>query len=199
MLLFAKEKLALLAVPKTGTSAWHAALGPTADLAFRSPPPLKHMPLRRFQRTVGPMLKRAGIEEIETVAVIREPESWLGSWYRYRQRLGLEGQPESTRGVSFDAFVRAYLSDDRPAYANLGSQARFVTPRHGGRRIDRLFRYEDQGAFLSFLEARLGRAVQLPRRNVSPEMELKLSAETRALLHAARAEDFALYQGLFAA
>ena len=41
------------------------------------------------------------------VALMREPVDWLGSWYRYRQRDGMARPQNSTREISFDAFVRA--------------------------------------------------------------------------------------------
>ncbi|MBN2905251.1 MAG: gamma-glutamyl kinase [Rhodobacteraceae bacterium] len=196
MLLFAKQRLVLLAVPKTGSTAWTAALASRADMVFRGPPGIKHMSLRRYQRHIAPLLETAGAPALETVAVIREPEDWLGSWYRYRQRPAVEGQPVSTKGVSFDAFVQAYLCDDRPAYADLGRQARFVAPIKGRRGVDHLFRYDDPDGLRRFVEGRLGGPITLPRRNESPVMALTLSAQTRALLRRDCAADYALYDGV---
>ncbi|SIO15673.1 hypothetical protein SAMN05444722_0641 [Rhodovulum sp. ES.010] len=199
MLLFAREKIVLLSVPKTGTSAWAAALGAQASLVLRAPPALKHMPLRRFRRRLLPLLEASGVTGLEIVAVMRAPEDWLGSWYRYRRRPALNGQPASTGSVSFDAFVRAYLAEDRPAYADLGSQARFLDPGDSGPPVDHLFRYENPGALVAFLESRLGRRIDLPRRNRSPAMPLALSPATRTRLRAERAADFALYESIAAA
>lgn len=194
MLLFARERLALLAVPKTGTTAWETALADHADMVLRAPPALKHMTLARFQRAVLPMVEKAGVNGVETLAVIREPEDWLGSWYRYRRRPALDGKPVSTRAVSFDAFVRAYLGEDRPAYADLGSQARFLKPAEGQRAIDHLFRHDAPETLRAFVEARLGMRVTLARKNESEPVALDLSPATRALLRRERAEDFALYE-----
>jgi hypothetical protein len=97
--------------------------------------------------------------------------------------------------MSFDAFVRAWCDDPRPAFADVGSQARFLRPRQGVG-VDRLFRYEDIGAFVQFLEDRLGCEIILPRLNVSPPGLLDLSPATEALLHDAAAEDFAMYAAL---
>ncbi|TCP40818.1 gamma-glutamyl kinase [Rhodovulum marinum] len=196
MLLFARERLALLAVPKTGSTAWAAALGERADMVVRAPPPLKHMTLRRFRTRLVPVLERAGLTGIETVAVIRQPEEWLGSWYRYRARPALAGRAASTRGISFEDFVIAYLGTDRPAYADLGSQSRFVAPGSDRRGVDHLFRYDDPKALLDFMQTRLGEPIKLPRRNASPTAPLNLSAATRARLRRERAEDFALYDAL---
>ena len=92
-------------------------------------------------------------------AGLREPVSWLGSWYRYRQRDFLDGKPVSTRGISFDAFVQGYLQGKRPDFANVGSQATFLAPRPNGTAITHLFRYEDAERLDRFLEDRLGVAL----------------------------------------
>ena len=195
MLVFWKERLVLLAVPKTGTTALAAVLAPRAALVLRDPPGLKHASMARYRRFVLPMLKVAGAEEFETVAVVREPVSWLSSWYRYRFREEIAGQPKSTRDLSFDDFVRAYAGDRPAPCADVGSQARFVSDGAGGIGVTHLFRYEESGPFLAFLAARLGPLPDaLPRRNVSPVMEVGLSAEVESLLKACRPAEFSVWE-----
>lgn len=194
MLVFWKQRLVMLAVPKTGTSAYARALGPHASMVVNDPPELKHAPVYRYNRFFRPMFEKVGGSEMELIAVIREPISWLGSWYRYRQRGFLEGKPTSTRGMSFDEFCRDYARGDRPPHANVGSQAKFVEPRPNGVSVSRLFRYENQADLVSFLEARLGVTIDLPRENVSPKRDLELSAETEALLHRKCATDFETWE-----
>ncbi len=125
MLIFSKAKLVLFSVPKTGTTAIETALAPHAAIALLDPPELKHAPVYRYNRFLRPMVEKFIGDEVETLAVIREPVSWLGSWYRYRQRPFLSGRPVSTEGLSFDQFVEAYLAETRPAYANVGAQSKF--------------------------------------------------------------------------
>lgn len=86
MLVFWKARLVMLAVPKTGTSAYAKALAPHAGMVVNDPPELKHAPVYRYNRFFRPMFEKMGAEEMDVMAVIREPISWLGSWYRYRQR-----------------------------------------------------------------------------------------------------------------
>ena len=62
--------------------------------------------------------------------------------------------------------------------------------------VDRLFRYEEIGTFVHFLEDRLGCEIILPRLNVSPPGATDLTPETDALLRDFAAEDFTLYQTL---
>ncbi|HBM58954.1 MAG TPA: gamma-glutamyl kinase [Citreicella sp.] len=192
MLIFWKARLVLLAVPKTGSSAYEAALAPHASMTVLDPPELKHAPVYRYNRFFRPMFDKMEAE-MELMAVIREPVSWLGSWYRYRQRDFLDGRPSSTKGLSFAQFVEAYLSSDRPPCANVGSQAKFIEPRPNGTAVTHLFKYENQAAIVGFLEDRLGLALDLPRENVSPRGDLSLPPDLEARLRRACAADFEVW------
>ncbi|MCT4559492.1 MAG: gamma-glutamyl kinase [Pelagimonas sp.] len=194
MLVFWKERLVVLAVPKTGTSAYEEALGPSASMVVSNPPELKHAPVYRYNRFFRPMFEKVGGEDMELLAVIREPISWLGSWYRYRQRPFLDGRPTSTKGIRFDDFCQAYAKGDRPAFANVGSQAKFIEPRPNGVSVSHLFKYENQSALIGFLEERLGRPIDLPRSNISPKRDLELSPETEAKLRRKCAADFEVWE-----
>ncbi|WP_424977599.1 gamma-glutamyl kinase [Leisingera sp. S232] len=194
MMIFFKERLALLSVPKTGTTAFQAALRNRADLVISDPPELKHAPLYRYNRWIRPMFEKVCGAELEVAAVMREPVSWLGSWYRYRQRPALDGNPNSTKGVSFDDFLHAYCKGKPPAFANVGSQAKFLETQPNGCKVNHLYRYEDQEALKKFLEQRLNQEIHLDRRNVSPTAELTLGADTKAILHRKRPAEFELYE-----
>jgi hypothetical protein len=194
MLVFWDQRLAFLATPKTGSTAIATALESLAAVSIQRPPLLKHTTVFRYRRFIGPYLEAASKERFTLVALMREPRDWLGSWYRYRQREGTD-PARSTRGMSFDAFVRAWCDDPRPGFADIGSQAQFLRPRHG-EGVDRLFRYEDIDSFVHFLEDRLGCEIILPRVNVSPEAEMELAPETLSRLRDVAAEDFALYASL---
>ncbi|MEC3862132.1 gamma-glutamyl kinase [Mesobacterium sp. TK19101] len=194
MLIFWKERLVILAVPKTGTSAYARALGPRADIVVREPPELKHAPLRRYNRFFHPMLDKMGAGPVDIMAVVRHPVDWLGSWYRYRQRPFLAGKDTSTAGLSFDAFVADYCRGDQPAHAHVGSQSRFLAPKPDGVTVTHLFQYEDQPRILSFLVQRLGHAIDLEQENVSPAASLTLSQELEDRLRRKYAADFDLWE-----
>jgi hypothetical protein len=194
MLVFWEERLVFLATPKTGSTAIAAALESLAAVSIQRPPLLKHTTVHRYRRFIGPYLEVASKDGFTVVALMREPKDWLGSWYRYRQREGTD-PAKSTRGMTFDAFVRAWCSEPRPDFADVGSQERFLRPRQGVG-VDRLFRYEEIGTFVEFLEDRLGCEVILPRLNVSPAGATDLTPETLALLQDAAADDYAMYDTL---
>lgn len=196
MIVFVKEKIAFLSVPKTGTTAWQKALADRADILVTDPPELKHAPVYRYNRFFRPMFEKVCKTEMDVIAVMREPIDWLGSWYRFRRRDFNRGKPTSTHDVSFDEFVDAYARGDRPPFANVGSQFKFLESRPNGTRVTHLFRYENPEALRNFLSARLGPLPDLPRANVSPRMELNLSPATEAKLRRKFPEDFALYDSI---
>lgn len=193
MLVFWKEKLVLLAVPKTGTTALSEALAPHASTIISDPPILKHAPIYRYNRFLRPFFEGVGGQEMETVALIREPIDWLGSWYRYRRRPHLNGSPNSTAEISFDTFVDAYLKGNRPAFADVGSQRKFVTGADGAVGVDHLFCYEQPDRLLRFLEDRLQINLVLSRSNVSPRLDATLSPEIESRLRRKCAGEFEIW------
>lgn len=198
MMVFWQEKLAILAMPKTASTAMEAALGPLAAVVIQRPRVLKHTDAGRFDSHWQPYLNPQGGERFEVAALMREPRAWLSSWYRDGQREDIESE-KSTHGLSFDDFVRACCAPgDRPAFANIGSQSRFLGRAAGQTtgKVDHLFRYEDLTDFVHFLEDRLGCEIILPRLNVSPKGETSLAPETEGLLYKVWAEDFSLYDSL---
>lgn len=196
MLVFHKERLAFLAVPKTGTTAYHSALARRADMVVSHPSGLKHASVYRYSRFFRPMFNKVGGAEMELLAVMREPVSWLGSWYRYRQRDDLRDTERSTQGMSFDDFVLAYVKGSRPAFADVGSQASFLKTHPSGTAITHLFRYEELPRLNRFLEERIGVEITLKRKNVSPEMDLFLSPEVERIYRKKCSDEFRLYEGI---
>lgn len=197
MLVFWKEKLVILAVPKTGTTALAEAFAPHADMIINEPPELKHAPVFRYNRFFRPMFEKAcGVDHMDLMAIMREPVDWLGSWYRYRRRDFMKGKPNSTHEITFDEFVLEYCKEERRSFANVGSQAKFLEPRPNGTKVTHLFRYEDSQASLTFLAERLGLDLDIPQRNVSPKMKLELSSEVLEILREAKAEEFSLYESI---
>lgn len=195
MLVFWDQRLAFLATPKTGSTAIEAALESLSALVVQRPPVLKHTSVQRFHRFVGPYLEVASGQSFSVAALMREPQDWLGSWYRYRQRDDVADPKKSTLNKSFEEFVTAYCSDDPPEFAAVGSQAQFLKARKD-RGVDHLFRYEDIGAFVTFLEDRLGCEITLPRLNVSPKASLDLTSKTKDKLMDFAADDFKMYRNI---
>lgn len=196
MLVFFKERLAFLSVPKTGTTAYEAALAPRADMVISEPPMLKHAPVYRYNRFIRPMFLKVCEAEMELMAVMREPVSWLGSWYRYRRRPFMVDKPNNTFDVSFDEFVLAYMKGDKPGFADVGSQFNFMKSQPNGTAITHFFRYEDQPRLQQFLQERLDVELTLTRENVSPAMSLELDPDVERRFRRKFEDEFTLYDSI---
>ncbi len=197
MMILWKEKLAFIAIPKTGTTAIEAALAPYAAISFERPPQIKHMTLQRFNRFIRPYLEKTGLEDVQTLAVMREPVDWLGSWYRYRRRDAIRGSSKSTADVSFDEFVEAYLgAGKRPDFAEIGSQANQMSKNRGVVGVDHIYRYEDLPKVVDFLSDRLGRNLKLGEKNASEKMPVTLSPELTRRYQRQYALDFDTYHSI---
>lgn len=194
MLIFSAQSLAYLAVPKTGTTAVEMALRPKADIVFAKR--RKHITAQRFHNKIAPWLADTFDLRPERIAVMRDPEDQIASWYRYRTAADLRGSDKSTAHLSFDAFVRDVIHDSPPPHADLGSQFNFLTSAEGDVLVHRLFAYEAQPAFRGFLEDRFGEPLHFKSKNVSPPARAELEPATRAKLRARRAAEFALYDRL---
>lgn len=196
MLVFWKQRIVLLAVPKTGTTALEQALLPHASAAILDPPGQKHVSATGYRNRLSKFFEQRGKHPMELVAVMREPVDWLASWYRYRSRPHLDGKANSTRKISFDAFVDAWLGPDQPSFAQVGSQANFLCDGAGRVAVDHLYRYDRLADLVGFMEARLDTTLDLPRRNVSPPGPAVLSDEMRARLKREAAAEFTLWDSL---
>jgi hypothetical protein len=198
MLVLEKARLIFLANPKTATQSTRAMLAPYAldPDRFRKPG-ARHMGVSHYQRNL-----RAGLEAelgapLESFAVMREPLDHLHSWYRYRQRPDVPPQA-STNHVTFAQFVTEGLSQDPPYFAKIGRQAQFLAERDGQTGVEHLFDYARIHTLVRFLSIRLGDALTLPMRNVSPKLstQFDLPEHLLAKLGSALAADFRLYRAV---
>lgn len=194
MLIFWEPRLVFLATPKAGSTAIEAALEGLANLAVQRPAELKHTDFRTFRQFIAPWLQSATGDAFTTVALMREPLSWLQSWYRFRQRDDQDDPAHPMTGVSFAEFARLYASGTAGSLADVGSQSGFLTD--GASRVDRIFRYEDMEAFTDFLEDRLDCALRLPHVNVPPAADVTLNADQHSDLMQALEADLAIYHTL---
>ncbi len=179
MLVFSSAKLVFLSVPKTGSTAYEHALAPHASMVVSAPPELKHAPVFRYNRFFRPMLEKFVGPDLTVLAVMREPLDWLGSWYRFRRRAALTGHPNGTHDIDFDGFVQAYMQGRKPAFAEVGAQAKFLEPAGNGTAVTHLFRYDDPQGLCDFLAHRLGVEVSTEQMNRSPAQPLEISEQTR--------------------
>lgn len=196
MLIFWEQRLVFLATPKAGSSAVETALEPLASVVMQRPAELKHMSAVDFHRHIGPCLSERAGAEFTTVALMREPIEWLRSWYRFRLRDDYDDPRHPMSNLSFDAFARDYISTPQPAHAAVGTQSEILTDANGKLLVDQVFRYEAIDQFVQFLEDRLDCAITLPRVNVPPAVDVKLSPQTEAALRITMTRDIELYRAI---
>lgn len=194
MLIFWEERMVFLATPKTGSTAIAMALESLASASIQRPDALKHTDISTFRMHVGKWLEAQAGATFTTVALMREPVDWLRSWYRFRLRDDLEDPNHRMEGVSFDQFANIYASDGGQQELGIGNQSGFLM--QDSAKVDRIFRYENMDGFVEFLEDRLNFAIELPRANVPPEVNVDLSDGQEARLRHAMAADLELYATL---
>lgn len=194
MMVFLDKSLVFFAVPKTASTAFHRALGSKANILFSNSPQMRHIRPKQFNSSIAPFVLPLMPAPLTSIAVIREPIEWIGSWYRYRQRLKFETSPSSTRNISFDTFIEGYLSDAHPTYAEVGQQSIFITGGTEKPLVTQLWRYDAISDLTLFLNLHLGIKFELEQVNVSPKRELELSDQNHAALKAHFAKDFDLYE-----
>lgn len=192
MLVFFKQNLAFLSVPKTGSTAFESTLRSRADVIFTKS--VKHMTIGKFHAKLAPLLSETYGIHPERVAVIRDPIDHARSWYKYRspERMGA-GNPASHGGISFDEFVIDAISPSPSKAAGIGSQASFLSLTPGIVPIHHLFAYDQSELLLAFLSARFEEPIVPGLRNVSPDVAAPISEDVAAAFRAARPDDFALY------
>lgn len=188
MQIYFKQKLAFLAVPKTGTTAFEVALRNEADIVFAKR--RKHMTAGQFQRRMMPFLREFYDLKPERMAIMRNPIEQIRSWYRYRS---VPGKKNRVEGRSFDEFVLATMEDPEPPFAAIGSQYGFLTMANGKQPVEHLFAYETQRVVRTWLEERFEKRFEFPVKNVSVNTPTPLSPDVEAKLRKARAPEFALY------
>lgn len=194
MLIFFSARLVLLAPPRTGSQALQNALELVADVAMRRPEALNRMTGSQYKMSIEGLLEDSAGREFRVAALVREPISWLGSWYRACLAGLHEDRASRVPLDSFSDFVAGYLAGVRPAaMGEIHNQEWFLTyqgevvPTH-------LFAYEEIDLYCRFLEAEIGHAVQPVRPAVSTSVDLTLPPVLELALRRRLAGDFALHE-----
>ncbi|MEP2534220.1 hypothetical protein [Shimia sp.] len=191
VLVFFKQNLAFLSVPKTGTTAFEIAMRPMADIVFTKG--VKHMTVGKFHKRFAPFLKATYNVAPERLAVMRDPVDVIRSWYKYRSPDRMGDNPYCHGGVSFDEYVLDVISDKPSKAAGIGSQVSFLTLGNGAMPVHHLVAYDRQRLLRDFLAERFGKEIEPKPKNVSPEMPAEISPDTERKLRAARPAEFALF------
>ncbi len=203
MIVSIKHRFAFFCTPKNASTSIEQVLTPYADVLLTGSPALKHLRPHEYRKDLLPLIERKhpGLR-IESFCLMREPLDWANSWYRYRSRPLLKdparpNHQNYTGNVSFNEFIEAVLEDDPPPFARIGRQSAFICGP-GGKEplVDHMFAYERLEVLALYLSERIGKAVKLPRENVSPRRWTSLAPELEARFVDAHAFDYELFQTL---
>jgi hypothetical protein len=156
-----------------------------------------------FMRWVAPLIQHGEHlrrSDYTVICVLREPISWLHSWYRFRSRRAIKKHPSLNRNftgsMSFSDFVRSYCSAAPGPFAQVGDPMRVLLDKNGAIGPDRVFAYEDLESFAEYLSARLRHPIELPSLNESPPRKLELEPGAEAMIRARFARAIEFHSGL---
>lgn len=192
MLFFPERNMVFFAIPKTGSTSLEHAFVSTVDPVLRPNAKYRHYNVRQFEQSPYEAIRFRNFARPQRMAVLREPLERMRSWYRYRTRLP-RTNPKSTAGVSFGDFIRAYLKEERPAYANLGDQWRFIHSDGGAMGIDHLFASELPDRLAEFVSEKFGVTLNPGRLRVSPAADTALDPSIEAEFRASQKDEYAVY------
>ncbi len=193
MMLFPSSNLIFFAIPKTGSTAFEQTFEREIPDTIVVPKDRKHMNVRQFEyNKFDAQISQDG-EQMERMAILREPLARLHSWFRFRQRLDSTHQ-NSTKDLSFENFIVSTMQHSPPTYArNIGDQWKFCTRKNGELGITHLFDIANLQPLDDFLQDRLGRRFPRERINESKVRKIVISSEVESKLRDHRFREFALY------
>ena len=175
MLISTKYKFVFLSMPKCASQSTETLLKPYCDIVCSGPARFRHVSYRGYVQHFKPFVQNVvDADSLETICLVRNPFSWLDSWYRYRSGKRFRNPNDSahkssTAGISFSEFIEAYTSSNPPTFANMGSQYEFVMNGEGEIGVDKMFCYEKIDEFLDHMSHKIGQKLVLPSQNISPQ------------------------------
>ena len=204
MLLSLESTFVFLANTKSGSTSIEQILRRHSQVQIRHDPGLKHMNVETVDELFSPLLKRAGLslDDLFVFAVLREPVSWVTSWFNYRSRPALDGKPRSLADIDFSDFVQQFVSDPRPP---LGYQsANFMLGDTLG--VDAVLDHarlpEAFGAIADDIGRDISSKITSIRRNTSETIRCRpsdIADADRQVLEQHYADEIALYKQVAAA
>ncbi|SFU80089.1 sulfotransferase family 2 domain-containing protein [Halomonas korlensis] len=173
MLVSINRGLCFVCMPKCASTSLEAALEPFCEIILKKNPTIKHMTVADYYEKVAPIVEVVGSRKITTFSLFREPMEWLFSWYRYRAREELANpnhvnHKNYTGDISFNDFLMSYVSDGEVSFPRRKRQVDFVMTPKGIVGVDKIFRYERMDLLKDFLEKKVGKSLNIPKKNISP-------------------------------
>lgn len=202
MQLSIKNGIGFICVPKCGSTTVERFIRPKSDFSLSGNPQLKHIRYEQVESHVWPLLANLRLRKPFMFAVVREPISWVESWYRFRGRdeLSPPDHPQHhnfTGHLSFPEYVEAVLTPKPPSHARIHSQFHYLHNAEGEVGVDQIITLENVDTEVPALLARHNMPIAQPkeRQNVSEVRKAAALPENlRQQLLTHLAQDLALYQ-----
>lgn len=192
---------AFLSMPKCASSAIEAAIKPLCNINYLGHPLLKHINADHFDRYVRPLhAELLPQSHIETFCLMREPLSWIESWYRYRSRKELSNPQHKahknyTGQITYNEFIHAFLLNRSiPSYAKLSNQIQFVLLNNNLIGVDRIFPMERMDLVSEYIAEKTGKNITIKPMNTSPEKQIVLADDLKEELMKYFEQDLKLYE-----
>lgn len=175
------EKVSFVAVPKTGTISIESSFGGFAkDFVPHS------------HDTVDAVKV---MSSNPCIATVRHPLSWIESYYKYLRYSPYFAKSGSIWGIhskTFEQFILAYVRGQKLWPEPKRFQHEYVIGDKNT--VEETYRFDNIDKVVNRLSESCGHSVVLPFHNVSPNVELVLSTETRSLFELFAEKDYALYE-----
>lgn len=199
MLISNAKRFVFIETPKTASSSMRSLLRVYEDEEHEF---AKHMPAARAKNAMG----AERWNNFYSFAVMREPISWLHSWYKFwsgrAKRDLLPEDRQEILNMDFDTFVRTAASHSPvDAFGSIGIQSnRFCNLRDTQLVVSRLIRFDalsDEWELLKE-ELKLTELDELPKRNVSRGAATlpELDRQTLSIVREKWQKDFDVYERL---
>ncbi len=188
-----KYNFTFLCMPKCASTSIEKALDPYSQLSTFKNPKMKHTNFSKYAKYIKPFV---GAKDIEVVCLMREPISWLNSWYRFRCRSNMKNLKNYCGDLSFQEWIDEYLSENRSSRAKIGVQNTFFKDKAGNIGVDKIFKYEHLEEIKKFFENKIGDTVNIPTLNQSQKIDFELKPQTLQKLREVLKDDYVIYESL---
>ena len=196
-----RHGFAFLSSPKCASTAIENSISNHCNITFTGNPALKHLDARVYSSSVLPLIKALVPQaDLVSFSLVREPLEWIASWYRYRTRPALSEpvhphHKNYTGHLSYDEFIEEYIKQDRrKPFANLLRQYDFVKSASGDVGVDLVLPVNRLDLIADFFSSKIGEKIKIPRRNISPKMNLTLDPDREQRLREYLKKDLVLYK-----
>ncbi|WP_069299591.1 sulfotransferase family 2 domain-containing protein [Neptunicoccus sediminis] len=186
------RKLVFLSNRKVASTSMERALGQVKGMArLNGNPVLKHIDYTRYKRMEQPLRTKG----FTTITVVREPFDKAVSWYKFRARPELQGDPRYVGDLDFKTFLNNFITG-KSGWAMEFLDNLFCVDSRSNETVDIIHKYENLGAFETLLQSIYGADFSLPHLNVSaPVADTDFSVH-RPRYEAAFPEAFEWYRAL---